>query len=162
MDPTSLVAAGIHTVGALFKGISSLFGGIHANQAEKMNALQAREEAGVAAQQSVQQGEAAAARGATQAAANGGGFGGSTLGVLSWLSQQSMFNARAQVYRGEAAARADLYSGKQALAQGIQGGISGGVDAASSLVGGFMSSAANARQMRANQSYGGDDGADLF
>lgn len=157
-----LIPAGLAAVGGIFKGISSIFGGIHANEAAKDNAIQARAEAGVAGDQALRAGDATAAQAATQAAANGGGFTGSTMGVISSLSQQAMFNARAAAYRGNAQARADLYSGRQAMAQGIQGGISGAIGAGSSLMGGFAQQAAEGRQLRAIQSIGagGYSGAD--
>ncbi len=167
MDPFT-IAAGISAVGSIFKGITGLFGGIHANQAAKANARQANDEAAVAGDQALMQGDAVAARAATQAAANGGGFTGSSLGVISSLSQQAMFNARAQIYRGQTQARDYLYEGKQALTQGIQGAVGAGIQAGSSLLGGFAQSAAQARQLKAIQSLGsggyggGGDNIDLL
>lgn len=111
MDP---ISAGIAAVGALFSGISGFFSGRAQARQYQAEALQQREEAGVASSQALAQGDEVAARAATQAAANGGGFDGSSMAVIASLGQQSLFNARAAVYRGETAARQDLYDAKVA------------------------------------------------
>ncbi len=77
-----------------------------------------------------------AAKAATQAAANGGGFTGSSLGVIQNLSQRAMFNARAQVYRGQSEAQAHLYAGKVAKTQGFMDLAGGVLGAASSVASG--------------------------
>lgn len=140
MDPFT-IAAGISALGSLFKGASGVFGGLNEQKAEQNAATQHEEEAGVNASNALQEGDEATARAATQVAANGGGFVGSSVGVLNGMASKAMFNARTQVYRGQTQAQADLYSGQVAKAQGIDEGISGAIDAGSSLAGGFMRSA---------------------
>ncbi len=126
-------AAGLSAVGSLLSGIGSLVAGNHKATAERYAATQANDEAGVNAQIALQEGDQVAADAAVQAAANGGGFVGSSLAVLSSLSQQAMFNARAQVYRGRSEAQQHLYNAKVAKAQGRLGLVTGILSAGASL-----------------------------
>ena len=135
MDPFT-IAAGISAAGKLFSGLSGLFGGNSKAKQEEYAAQQARDEAGVAPSQALAQGDAVASRAATQAAANGGGLVGSSIGVIQDLSQKAMFNARSAVYRGETEARAHLYQAKVAKAEGLQSLIGGVLGAAASVAGG--------------------------
>lgn len=159
MDPFT-IAAGIGSVGSLFQGITGLFSGWAANHEAKLQADQDRAEAGLAAGQQLQQGDQVAARAATQAAANGGGFVGSSLGVISSLASQAMFNARAKVYQGLTQARSDLYQGKVAAQNGRNQFIGSAVQAGSTLLSGFAQSASQAKMMQAlqNGGAGGFDG----
>lgn len=160
MDPFT-IAAGIQAVGSLFKGVTGLIAGNHQAQALEYAAQQAEMEGGVNAGIALQQGDQVAAHAAAQAAANGGGLTGSAIGVIEQLSGQAMFNARAAAYRARTEAQADVYKAGVAKAQGRQALIGGVVDAGSSLVGGFMRSAAVGRQTRALatlRNAGGDIG----
>lgn len=158
MDPFT-IAAGISAIGGLFKGLTSLFSGEAQKKAADNAATQHLQEAGVGVQESLQEGDQVAARGATQAAANGGGIVGSSLGVISQISQAAMFNARAQAYRGRTQAQADVYQGKVAMAQGIQGLVGGVVSSASSLVGGFQQDALFKQMQQITSASKGDMGA---
>lgn len=131
MEP---ISAGISAVAALFKGVSSFFGHNNEAKAEKNAARQAQAEAGVAADEDLQQGDAVAAQGAVNAAANGGGFTGSAISAISALSAAAMFRARAAAYRGETESQAHLYNAKVAKAQGLSDLIGGVIGSAGSLV----------------------------
>lgn len=132
MDPIT-ISAGISAVSSLFKGVTGFFGGNAQAKAEQQAARQAGDEAGVAAQQALGQGDAAAAQGAVQAAANGGGFVGSSLAAISDLSRKAMFNARAAAYRGQTEIQKHLYDAGVAKAQGLNDLIGGTLGAAGSL-----------------------------
>jgi hypothetical protein len=132
MDPFT-IAAGISSVGSLFKGVTSFLSGNAQASAERAAAKQSRAEAGVKSSQALAQGDAVAATAATQAAANGGGLDGSAMNIISSLGQQSMFNARSAIYRGETEARSDLYNANVDKAQGLQGLIGGTIGAAGSM-----------------------------
>lgn len=164
MDPFTIAAA-ISAAGALFKGVTGFLGGNAEDQAEKQAAQQHLNEAGVNADEALMQGDQAAARAATQVAANGGGFGGSSLGVINQLSSDAMFNARAQAYRGRTQAQSDLYAGSVAKTQGVDSLISGVVGAGSSIAGGFMRQAQFGAQMNALgrlRGYGADSPYDYM
>jgi hypothetical protein len=135
------MSAGSSALGSLFKGITGLFSANAENTLDKQNAQQHLKEAGVNAQEGLLQGDQVAAHGAVAAAANGGGLTGSALSVISNLSSQAMFNARAAAYRGRTQANADIYAGRVAKVQGLDNMISSVVGAGSSIAGGFMQSA---------------------
>lgn len=139
MDPF-LISAGIQAASGLFKGIGGFFGGNAQAKAAKAAARQAGLEGGIAASQQLQQGDAAAAEGAVQAAANGGGFTGSSLGVIQMLSERAMFNARAAAYRGATEVQSHLYDARVAKQQGLQGLIGGFSGAAGDIFGGMAKS----------------------
>jgi hypothetical protein len=157
MDPFT-IAAGLGAIGSLLKGVTGLFAGNTEAKAERNAASQAEAEGGEAASQAVQSGNAAAASAAVQGAANGGGFVGSTLGVVQDLANRAMFNARAAAYRGRVQAQNDMYQAGVAQAQGVQSLIGGVVGGASSLVGGFAQSANAAAQLKASQALRGYSG----
>jgi hypothetical protein len=147
MDPF-LISAGISSAGGLFKGITSYFSSMSEAAVDSNNAEQADREAGVNAQNALQSGNAAAAHGAVAAAANGGGFVGSSTGVIQNLSNQAMYNARQQIYRGQTVAQADNYAAKVAKFNAWAGLIGGGISAGSSLAGGFAQSALYTQQQQ--------------
>jgi hypothetical protein len=155
MDPFTIMA-GIGAVGSLFKGLTGFFGGNAQAQEERNAAEEADRQAGVNAQIALQQGDEAAAHGAVAAAANGGGFVGSAIGVIGNLSNQAMYNARQQVYRGQTEAQNDLYGAAVAKTQAWDSLISGGVGAASSIVGGFAQASLAAQQKAALSALKGD------
>lgn len=155
MEP---ISAGISAAANLFKGISSYFGHNSEAKAEKNAARQAQAEAGVAASEAFQQGDAVAAQGAVNAAANGGGFTGSALGAISALAQRAQFNARAAAYRGATESQAHLYNAKVAKAQGLSDLIGGVIGSAGSLVkGGAQYQALQRARTLANQVPAGPD-----
>jgi hypothetical protein len=143
MDPIT-IAAGIAAVGSLFKGITGLFGGNAKAKAEKAAAAQAGQEAGVNAQAALAEGDAAAAQGAVQAAANGGGFVGSSIAAIQNLSNIAMFKARAAAYRGQTEIQNHLYGARVAKAQGVNSLIGGVIGAAGALAGGLAGGAPGA------------------
>lgn len=133
MDPLSIASIGTSFLGNLFKGVTGFIFGNQQDALEKARALQANQEGTVNSEIALQQGNETAARAATQAAANGGGFGGSAMGVISQASNMAMFNARNQIYRGQTEAAADIYQGQVAKEQGINeliGGVFQGVGSA--------------------------------
>lgn len=135
MDPLSmlsLASTGAQAGGGLLQGIFGLFSGNAQAAADKAAASQALRQAGVNSQEAFESGQATAARGATQAAANGGGLVGSALGVVQQASDAAMFNARTEIYKGQTQADADLYNMKVAQDNGINsliGGVTGAVGA---------------------------------
>lgn len=137
----SMLSGGLGAIGSLLGGIGALTAGTAQQKAYNAAARQARQEAGVNSSIALDQGTRAAARGAVAAAANGGGFEGSAISVLSDLSMQSMQGARAAVYRGETEARRDEYMGKVARAQGNLGLVKGLLGMGGSLLSGAQSSA---------------------
>ena len=158
MDPFT-IAAGIGALGSLFHGVTGFFGAGAQAKSEQLAATQHLQEGGVAGDEALRQGDQVAARAATQAAANGGGLVGSSLGVISQLSNQAMFNARAQGYRARTEARNDLYQSSVARTQGLDALAGGAIGAGSSLAGGFMRSSIFARQMQSLgtlRGYGAD------
>jgi len=146
MDPIT-IAAGISALGSLFKGVSGLFAGNAQAKAEKNAARQADAEAGVNAQIALAQGDQTAAQGAVQAAANGGGFVGSSLAAISDLSRAAMFKARSAVYRGQTEMQAHLYNAKVAKAQGTNDLIGGVIGAAGAAAGGMAGLSSQAKLM---------------
>lgn len=138
MDPISLAMMGVSVLGNLFSGIMGNDAGQQQKKAYDARALQEQQEAGVNAGQALQQGNEVAAHDAVQAAANGGGLGGSAMGVINMASQTAMLNARGQVYRGVTAANADLYNGDVAAADGQNKLIGGVLGAAGSVASGVM------------------------
>ena len=148
MDPMMAASAGMQAIGSLFSGILGFNAGNAQSDALKAAAMQANKEAGVQAQVALQQGDQVAARAAVQGAANGGGFTGSTLGIISQLGQQSMFNARAAVYRGSTQAQNDLYEAKVARRNATNQLIGGTIGAVSPIFSQFGKS--NAQNQIAN------------
>lgn len=110
MDPFTLASSGFAAIGNLFSGLLGASASNAQAKADEMAAHQADAEASVRGDEALMEGDAAAAHGAVQAAANGGGFTGSTLGVIQQLSANAMFNARARIYQGQTEARNDLYN----------------------------------------------------
>lgn len=147
MDPFT-IAAGIGAVGSLFQGITGYFAAKSEKKVDQQNAQQHLQEAGVNADEALLQGNQAAARGATVAAASGGGLTGSAIDTINQLSQNAMFNARAQVYRGRTQANADIYQANVASKQMTNSLISGFTGAGSSILGGFMQSAQLGQQTK--------------
>lgn len=163
MDP---ISAGIAGLGSLLSGVSGFVNATAQQKALDNAGRQALAEAGVEAQQRLQEGDAVAASAAVQAAANGGGFVGSTLGVLQGLSQKAMFNARAAAYAGITRNQDLRYEGELARAQGSQGLLKGVVGAGAAAFGGFAGAAARTRaasMFAPNPTGGGlDELAGLF
>ena len=141
-------AGGLGAVGGLLKGIGdSIAAGRKATALDRA-ALQSSEEAGVNAQTALQQGDATAATAAVRAAANGGGLTGSSLGVIQNLSSQAMFNARAQIYRGNVERQNDLYEAATERAQGWSSLVGDTLSGATSRLG-SMAQSAQANQLAA-------------
>ena len=150
-----IIEAGISALGKLLGGITGMFSSKAEAAVHERNALMASQQAGVNSEIAYQQGEGVAAEGAVRAAANGGGLVGSSLGVITNLSQQAMFNARAQIYRGQVASQGELYQAAVAKNQGQRALIGGVVGAASSVAGGFLQSSIESRYITAqNASHG--------
>lgn len=148
MDPFTL-AAGFSAVGSLFKGILGFGAGNAQAKAMRAAAQQAEAEGGLAASNQVEETNAQAATGAVTAAANGGGFTGSSLGVIQGIANRGMFNARAAAYRGRTQAQRDMYDASVAQADATNSLIGGTLDAGTSLLGGWAKSSAVAKQMGA-------------
>ncbi len=155
MDPFT-IAAGVGALGSLFKGILG-FGASNAQaQAERNAAQQAEQQGGAAASEQVEEGNAQAATGAVTAAANGGGFVGSSLGVIQNIANKAMFNARTAAQRGRQSAVNAMYDASVSQANGANALIGGALDAGSSLLGGFAKSSAVAQQLAAIKQNRGD------
>lgn len=142
MDPEMLQAlsGGTSWLGGMLGGIGDFFAAKNQAKAYGYAAQQASQEAGVAASQALTEGERVTAHAATQAAANGGGFTGSTMAVLGDLAGQSYFRARAAAYRGATEVQNDRYQQKLAKRAGVLSLISGVTGGTSSLLGGWAKS----------------------
>jgi hypothetical protein len=152
------LAGGLSALGSLFSGITTWVSDGRKATALDHAALQSSEEAGVNAQEQLQQGDATAAEGAVRAAANGGGMTGSSMGVIANLSNEAMFNARTQIYRGNVERQNDLYEAGTERAAGTDALIGAGIGAGSSLVGGMMQGAQYTQQQQLlNQARGETD-----
>lgn len=136
------LSTGLNVFGKLFGGLTAFNGDNAQAKAEEYAAQEAGAQGGVNAQLALQRGDQVAAQGAVQAAANGGGFTGSALNVISNLSQQAEFNARAETYRANSEIRNDLYQAKVDHANGLD-----------SLIGGFMGAGGAAAGGLANQAF---------
>lgn len=153
-----MVSSGIGALGSLFSGVTNYFGQMAEAQEDENNAITALRQAGVNSQVALQEGNATAAEGAVRAAANGGGLVGSALGVISNLSNQAMYNARQQVYRGQTQAQNYTYAASVAKFNAIAGAIGGGIKAGTSLAGGYMEDALLKQQNIALQALRGSAG----
>jgi hypothetical protein len=142
-------AGGLGALGGLMQGISASIADGRKATALDRAALQSSEEAGVNAGLQLQRGDATAAQGAVRAAANGGGLTGSSMGVIANLSNQAMFNARAQIYRGNVERQNDLFEAATERAQGLSSLVGGVVSGATSLLGGFAQAAGAGAQAAA-------------
>lgn len=136
----SSFAGMLNPISVATQAISTMIGGITGFAAENQKAKlaqqaaqQARTIGGINTQEALLQANAATARGATLAAASGGGLGGTTAGVLNQIAERGMFNARAAAYRGASQAEVDEYTAKVDKD-----------DAINSLISGFAGSAAQA------------------
>ncbi len=137
--------------GPIASALGNLFGGLSASNADKEkaqvdenNAIQARQVAGINAQLALERGDQVAAHGAVQAAANGGGLVGSSMGVIQQASNMAMYNARAASYRGISEGQADEYAAKVEKA-----------NATNALIGGFLGAAGSAGSDVAMDQYRG-------
>lgn len=140
--PLLLAAAGLSAV-------SKIVGGVNARNAAKARASrleagsrQALQEGGVAAQMGLAEDERAIAHATTQAAAGGGGFGGSTLNVLDDLARQQTFRARSTIYGARKESYNLLSDAQAARTEGRNSMIEGILGAGGSLLSGFGNAAA--------------------
>lgn len=147
-----IITAGIDALGQLFSGVSDFFASRNKAKAYEYQAQQASSESGVAASQALTQGDIVAARAATQAAANGGGLVGSSIGVISYLGQQAMFNARAAAYKGTTEASADRYKARLARRAGVISLISTIPSISGSLIGSWAKHQ-SANKIQAGSAY---------
>lgn len=147
MGPLGIASTALDALGHLFGGIMGANAGSAQNKAQQYAAQQARQEAGVAAQEAILQGNTAAGHAAVQTAANGGGFVGSSMGVISQLSREAMFNARAAAYRGVTQSQSDLYQGAVAKANGVNSLIGGAVGAAGAAASGAATEVFRGQQL---------------
>lgn len=155
MDPLSMASTALSSMGHLFSGIMS-FNGDQAQAKQYANAArQAGAEGGVNAQLALQRGDQTAADAAVQSAANGGGFTGSSLGVINNLASQAMFNARTEAYKGASQAQQDLYMSKVERANAWNGLIGGVIGAGGAAAGGVETGMAQSAQISALQSLKG-------
>ena len=159
MEPFTLASGIADSVGGLFKGIMGFNAGNTQAKALRFAAQQAEDEAGQAASQQVEQGNALAASAAVQGAANGGGLVGSTLGVVQGIANRSMFNARAAAYRGRTQAQADLYKAQVVKADAMNQLIGGVVGSVSTLGGAITKSNAAGQQLSLMKQLRGDLGS---
>lgn len=137
MDPISIAATALASLGKIAGGVMDWFGGNAKQKAEDAAGQQALGEAGVASDIAIQQGDAAMAQGAAAASGSGGGVTGSALDAIKGIGVSAMFNARSMAYRGETENQARVYSGKVDAAQGLTGLISGIGSAGGTAIAGF-------------------------
>lgn len=150
MDPMTMAAAASAAAKAI-EGIGSFLSSRTQSDALEAAAKQALAEAGIGAQLELEQTDRATARGATLAAASGGGLTGSALAVIDDVARQGVFNARSAIYEGVAEADRMKYEAKVARRQGEFALVASLVSGGSTAMGGFAESRAKARQVqRAN------------
>jgi hypothetical protein len=157
------ISAGLNAVGSLFKGITGFFSGEAQARQEKIAAHEAAMQGGVNASLALMQGNATAEQGAAVAAANGGGFVGSSVSLIQSLSGQAMYNARATAYRAREQEEADFYQASVDKAGAWSSLIGGAMGAAGSIVGGAAQSAFRNQILQSRASIlglGGDPGPD--
>ena len=146
MDPF-LVAGGLSSMGNLLGGVTNYFSEMAQAKQDENNGLVTSENAGINSSIQLQQGNAVAAEAATRAAANGGGLVGSSMGIITNLATQAMYNARQTIYRGAVTNQQALYEAKVARANAILGLVGGGIKAATSMVGGWANQQLESKQM---------------
>jgi hypothetical protein len=129
------ISAGLEAVGGLFKGITGFFSSQAQARQEKLAAHMAAQQGGVNTQIALQQGNQAAEQGAAIAAANGGGFVGSSISVIQNLSDQAMYNARQTAYRSRTVEEAHLEQASIDKSQAWSSLIGGVTGAVGSVVG---------------------------
>ena len=127
--------------GSIIQGIGSIFAGMGAkaqgkSQFNQLNkgAEQVRREGGIASGLVTEQGRRQAADLLVNAAANGGGTGGSSLDVLKDLERQVRFQAVNTVISAENKGRNLNYEARVAKRQGMLGEISGYMNAGASFL----------------------------
>jgi hypothetical protein len=129
------ISAGLEAVGGLFKGITGFFSSEAQARQEKLAAHMAAQQGGVNSDIALRQGDAVAEQGAANAAANGGGFVGSSLSVIQNLSDQAMYNARATAYRSRTVEEAHLEQASIDKSQAWSSLIGGATGAVGSVIG---------------------------
>jgi hypothetical protein len=144
-------------VGGMIQAAGALLGGINANAAGKAAMRQARmaadqdnAEAALNSMALYRDSQQQAAAGFTQAA-GGGGFTGSAVQALNDFNGESLFNQRAQIYKGQTQAAAALYQGEVAKANGQNAMTSSLFNAGSSILGSY----GRFRAQKAASSLGG-------
>ena len=149
MDPSTIsdISSGMGVLGAVLGGVSGFFSDQAKAKEDENNAITAGRQAGVNSQLALMLGNATAATAATRAAANGGGLVGSSMGIISNLGAQALFNARQAAYRGQTEQQNDLYAAKVARYDAVAGLVGAGVNVAKSVVGGFANAALESQQM---------------
>ncbi len=115
----SVAGSIVQGIGSLLTGFGQNSAGRSKNEQLRKGALQARQEAGIASTMTLEQGQRQAGDLIVNAAASGGGTGGSALTVLSDLERQISFQARNTVISGENRARQLEYEGAVAKRQGV-------------------------------------------
>jgi hypothetical protein len=147
MDPMTMAAAGAKVI----EGIGSYLNSRTQSDALEAAARQALAEAGIGVQLELEQTDRTTARGATLAAASGGGLTGSALAVIDDVARQGVFNARSAIYEGMAEAGRLKYEAKVTRRQGDLALATSLFSGGSTAMGGFAESRAKARQLqRAN------------
>jgi hypothetical protein len=132
------IGTAVQAVTGAVQGISQFASGMAQARQAKAAATQAEIMGGLAADRANLQGGAVAARAATLAAAQGGGLGGTTAGVLGQVAQRGYYAARMAAYRGVSQADADLYMSKIDKDNAINSLIGGFTGAGGQLVAGTL------------------------
>lgn len=149
MDPVTITVMALQAVGSLVKGIGAYQAGKAREKQAKMAAVQANQEAAIEANVALDEADRVGGEAAVRAAANGGGFDGSTADVLADIERRGAFNARSAIWAGSTKANNFLYEGKVARRQGALALLGATVDAGSSVAGGFMQSGEASKQSAA-------------
>lgn len=143
-----MLAAGLSAVGSLFGGFGALQASKGRARALKLQARNARQEAGVTASIQLEESDRIGARAATLAAASGGGgLQGSALAVIDDLARQGMYRARQTVRDGVAQSIALMDEATMVRRQG-SADLTGSFFEAGATVLGAMGQQAQARRAR--------------
>lgn len=154
MDPFTITMATM-AIGNLFSGLFGASAARSRAKAEEAAAHQALAEAGVQSQNAILHGDAVEANAATQVAANGGGFVGSSMGVIDQLARQSMFNARVANYRGQTEAQAHMYNAKVDKQDATNQMIGAALSTVAPIVSGAVEKSSQTRAMNSLQTLHG-------
>lgn len=146
-----MAGGGLAAIGELISGFGSYYASKAQAKALRAGAEMAKQEAGVASNIALEEGDRVQARAATQAAASGGGLTGSAMGVLEDLGRQSMYRARQAVYEGVTEANRLTFQARVAKKQGQIALVTSMFKAAATFMG---DASATAQQVQAAQGGG--------
>lgn len=151
-----MAGGGLAAIGELITGFGAYYASKAQAKALRAGEQMAKQEAGVASNIALEEGDRVQARAATLAAASGGGLTGSAMGVLDDLGRQSMYRARQAVYEGVTEAQRLNFQSRVAKKQGQIALVTSIFKAAATFAG---DAGTSAQQAQAAQGGGSSAGA---